>query len=59
VLDLIESRPDGGRQALTCSTLGPLAAKVQPASNTQFEFVLSGPAHLDKIAIWQHAGGRS
>jgi hypothetical protein len=32
------------------------AAKVQPACNTQFEFVLSHPARLDKIAIPQHAG---
>jgi hypothetical protein len=56
VLDLIETCPGGGGQALTCSTLGPFAAKLQPACNTRFEFVFDGPAHLDKIAIWQHAG---
>jgi hypothetical protein len=32
---------------------------VQPACNTQFEFVLSHPRHLDKIAIRQHAGDAS
>ena len=32
---------------------------MQPASNTQFEFVLSHPRHLDKIAIRQHAGDAS
>jgi len=28
---------------------------VQRAGNTQFEFDLSSPPHLDKITIWQHA----
>jgi hypothetical protein len=32
---------------------------VQPACNTQFEFVLSHPLRLDKIAIRQHAGEAS
>jgi hypothetical protein len=32
---------------------------VQPASNTQFEFVLNQPVHLDKNPIRQHAGGAS
>jgi hypothetical protein len=45
-------------RTLTCSSLGPFGAKVQPASNTQFEFVLSHPGHLDKIAIPQQAGER-
>src|SRR5713226_1284886 len=54
----IETRPGGGGQALTCSTLGPFTAKVQPACNTRLEFVLGGPAHLDKIAIRQQAGAR-
>jgi hypothetical protein len=39
-----------------CSSLGPFGAEVQRACNTQFEFVLRGLRHLDKIAIWQHAG---
>jgi hypothetical protein len=58
-LDSIETCPGGGGQALTCSTLGPFAAKLQPACNTRFEFVFDGPAHLDKIAIRQQAGGSS
>jgi hypothetical protein len=39
-----------------CSSLGPFGAEVQRACNTQFEFVLRGLRHLDKITIWQHAG---
>jgi hypothetical protein len=32
---------------------------VHPARNTQFEFVLNQPAHLDKNPIPQHAGDAS
>jgi hypothetical protein len=39
-----------------CSSLGPSGRRVQPASNTQFEFDLSLTSHLDKMAISQHAG---
>jgi hypothetical protein len=39
--------------------LGPLGARVHPACNTQFEFVLNQPAHLDKNPIPQHAGEAS
>jgi hypothetical protein len=35
------------------------AQEVQPACNTQFEFVLSHPPHLDKNPIRQHAGEAS
>jgi hypothetical protein len=44
------------KESLTCSSLGPLDRKLQRGRNTQFEFVLSGLCHLDKIAVWQHAG---
>jgi len=53
----------GGRRAagraLTCSSLGPFEGEVQRAGNTQFEFDLRQPGHLDKIPISQHAGGAS
>jgi hypothetical protein len=35
---------------------GTSGDQVQPACNTQFEFGLNRPGHLDKIAFWQHAG---
>jgi hypothetical protein len=41
--------------ALTCSSLGPSRANVQPASNTEFESVLSGLERLDKMTVRQHA----
>jgi hypothetical protein len=47
------------RLASACSSLGPLGARVHPACNTQFEFVLNQPAHLDKNPIPQHAGDAS
>jgi hypothetical protein len=47
------------RAATACSSLGPFGAKVQPACNTQFEFVLNQPSHLDKNPIRQHAADAS
>jgi hypothetical protein len=46
-------------RALACSSLGPFGRKVQPASNTQFEFDWRHPGDLDKIPISQHAGDAS
>src|ERR1700691_2241168 len=46
-------------EAPVCSSLGPPGARGHPACNTQFEFVLNQPAHLDKTPIPQHAGDAS
>jgi hypothetical protein len=41
--------------AACCSSLGPFNKSLQRARNTQFEFVLTGFARLDKNAVSQHA----
>jgi hypothetical protein len=52
------NQPGAEAEMSTCSTLGPFHGKVQRACNTPFEFDLSCLRYLDKIPIWQHAGGR-
>jgi hypothetical protein len=42
--------------AADCSSLGPCGERLQHARNTQFEFVLTGFAALDKGPVSQHAG---
>jgi hypothetical protein len=49
---------NGREQVLACSSFGGIASKVQPASNTSFEFDLIDLFYLDKTSISKHPASR-